>query len=199
MIAYILDSLNFKPGAFFGVWASLIAAQVAFFFSSSLILTFNSIPLGLLAALLCAQTNFLIGAWASLQFKWVQLENPTIVLALERLLFACVPFAASSIFTWATTAAVGIFRFPSPLNYLLVTVTMLGGAAGAGASALGMISDAFSSVAFTALAVTVSSAGAIVVGFPLLGLQCRLWDLTTPKIVFADLDRNALCSFSLSS
>ena len=71
MIAYILDSLNFKPGAFFGVWASLIAAQVAFFFSSSLILTFNSIPLGLLAALLCAQTNFLIGAWASLQFKWV--------------------------------------------------------------------------------------------------------------------------------
>ena len=45
MITYILDSLNFKPGAFFGVWASLIAAQVAFFFSSSLILTFNSIPL----------------------------------------------------------------------------------------------------------------------------------------------------------
>jgi hypothetical protein len=47
-------------------------------------------------------------------------------------------------------------------------VTMLGGAAGAGASALGMISDAFSYWSFTALAVTVSSAGAIVVGFPLL-------------------------------
>jgi len=313
MIAYILDSLNFKSGAFFGVWASLIAAQVAFFFSSSLIFTFNSIPLGLLAALLCAQTNFLIGAWASLQFKWIQLENPSIVLALERLLFACVPFSASSIFTWATTAAVGMqnaayylmilncvfywmfaiprtssfkakqevkyhggevpddnfilsplegcfhtlnllffplvfhvashysvifssaasvcdllllffipflfqlyastrgalwwvtknanqlhsirvvngavalivvviclefrvvfhsfgryIQVPSPWNYLLVTVTMLGGAAGAGASALGMISDAFSSAAFTALAVIVSSAGALVVGFPVL-------------------------------
>jgi hypothetical protein len=62
MIAYIIDSLNFKSGAFFCVWASLIAAQIAFFFSSSLIFTFNSIPLGLLAAFLCAQTNFLIGA-----------------------------------------------------------------------------------------------------------------------------------------
>jgi hypothetical protein len=59
-------------------------------------------------------------------------------------------------------------QVPPPLNYLLVTVTMLGGAAGAGASALGMISDAFSYWSFTALAVTVSSAGAIVVGFPLL-------------------------------
>ncbi|KAJ6428483.1 hypothetical protein OIU84_023829 [Salix udensis] len=315
MIAYILDSVNFKSGAFFGVWASLITAQIAFYFSSSLIFTFNSIPLGLLAAFLCAQTNFLIGAWASLQFKWIQLENPTIVLALERLLFACVPFVASSIFTWATISAVGMqnaayylmvfncvfywmfaiprvssfrskqevkyhggevpddnfilsplecclhtlnllffplvfhvashysvifssaasvcdllllffipflfqlyastrgalwwvtknvnqlhsirvvngavalivvviclevrvvfhsfgryIQVPPPLNYLLVTVTMLGGAAGAGVSALGMNSDAFSYWAFTALTVTVSSVGAIVVGFPVLFL-----------------------------
>ncbi|KAF2288405.1 hypothetical protein GH714_007256 [Hevea brasiliensis] len=59
-------------------------------------------------------------------------------------------------------------QVPPPLNYLLVTLTMLGGAAGAGAYALGMISDAFSSVAFTALTVIVSAAGAIVVGFPIL-------------------------------
>lgn len=59
-------------------------------------------------------------------------------------------------------------QVPPPLNYLLVTTTMLGGAAGAGAYALGMISDAFSSMAFTALAVVVSVAGAIVVGFPVL-------------------------------
>ncbi|PRQ25018.1 hypothetical protein RchiOBHm_Chr6g0278911 [Rosa chinensis] len=57
-------------------------------------------------------------------------------------------------------------QVPLLLNYLLVTTTMLGGAAGASAYALGMISDAFSSLAFTALAVVVSAAGAIVVGFP---------------------------------
>nr|ASU91613.1 no exine formation 1 [Tapiscia sinensis] len=313
MIAYIIDSLNFKSGSFFGVWFSLIAAQIAFFFSSSLMLTFNSVPLGLLAAFLCAETNFLIGVWASLQFKWIQIENPSIVLALERLLFASVPFAASTLFTWATISAVGMnnasyylmafncifywlyaiprvssfkakqevkyhggevpddnlilsplescfhtlnllffpllfhiashysvifssaasvcdllllffipflfqlyastrgalwwvtknahqlhsirvvngavalvvvvicleirvifhsfgryIQVPPPLNYLLVTTTMLGGAAGAGAYALGMISDAFSSLAFTALAVVVSAAGAIVVGFPIV-------------------------------
>ncbi|PQP98922.1 uncharacterized protein Pyn_12514 [Prunus yedoensis var. nudiflora] len=61
-------------------------------------------------------------------------------------------------------------QVPPPMNYLLVTTTMLGGAAGAGAYALGMISDAFSSMAFTALAVVVSVAGAIVVGFPVLFL-----------------------------
>lgn len=315
MIAYILDSLNFKSGSFFGVWFSLIAAQIAFFFSSSIFSTFNSIPLSLLAAFLCAETNFLIGVWASLQFKWIQIENPSIVLALERLLFACVPFAASALFAWATISAVGMnnasyylmafncvfywvfsiprissfktkqevgyhggevpddililgplescfhtlnllffplvfhiashysvmflsaasvsdlfllffipflfllyastrgalwwvtknahqlqsirvvngaialvvvvicleirvvfhsfgryIQVPPPLNYLLVTTTMLGGASAAGAYAVGMIGDAFSSLAFTALAVLVSAAGAIVVGFPILFL-----------------------------
>ncbi|PON57011.1 no exine formation [Parasponia andersonii] len=319
MISYILDSINLKPGAFFGVWLSLLFSQIAFFFStsSSLFSSFSySLPLTILAAFLCAHTTFLIGVWASLQFRWIQIENPSIVLALERLLFACIPFPASALFTWATISALGIthassyylmafnclfywlysiprlssfktkhqakfhggqvpddnfilghldscfhtlnllffpllfhvashysllfssaaalsdvfllffipflfqlysstrgalwwvtknpqhlhsirvtngavslvvlvvcleirvvfhsfgryIQVPPPLNYLLVTTTMLGGAAAAGAYALGMISDAFSSLAFTGLAVLVSAAGAIVVGFPLLFL-----------------------------
>ncbi|CAL1358924.1 unnamed protein product [Linum trigynum] len=108
MLSYILDSLDLKSAAFFGVWLSLIASQIAFFFTSSLISALSSVPLGLLASFLCAQANFLIGVWASLQFKWIQLENPSIVLALERLLFACIPFTASSIFAWATISAVGM-------------------------------------------------------------------------------------------
>ena len=47
-------------------------------------------------------------------------------------------------------------------------MTLLGGGAGAGASVLGMVSGGFSSVVFTGLAVVVSAAGAIVVGFPIL-------------------------------
>ncbi|KAJ0243426.1 No exine formation 1 [Hirschfeldia incana] len=313
LISYIVDSLDVKYGAFLGIWMSLITAQIAFFFSSPLLSSFDSLPLGLLASFLCAETTFLIGCWISIQFKWIQLENPSIVVALERLLFACVPFVASSFFAWATISAVGmnnssyyflvfacvfywlfavprvssfktkqeakyhggeipddnyilgplessflslnlmfmpllfhvashysvmfssaasvsdllllffvpflfqlyastrgglwwvtkdshqlqsirivngaiamvvivicleirvVFRsfgkyiqVPPPLNYLLVTTTLLGGAAGAGASVLGMISSGLSSAFFTALAVIVSSAGAIVVGFPLL-------------------------------
>lgn len=321
MISYILDSLNFKSGSFFSIWFSLVFGQIAFFFSSSLFVTFNSIPLALLAALQCGQTNFLIGIWASLQFKWIQIEYPSIVLALERLLFACAPFAASTLFTWATVSAIGMnnasyyllafncvfywlfsiprvssfktkqegsyhggevpddililgqlescfhtlnllfiplafhiashysvmfssaasvcdlfllffipflfqlyastrgalwwvtrnvhqlqsirivngavalivvvvclevrvifhsfgryIQVPPPLNYLLVTVTMLGGAALAGAYAIGMVADAFSSIAFTTFSVVVSAAGAIVVGFPVL--VCTIFSIT---------------------
>lgn len=60
---------------------------------------------------------------------------------------------------------------PPPLNYLLVTVTMLGGASAVGAYAVGLIEDAFSSAAFTALSVLVSAAGAIVIGFPIVVLN----------------------------
>jgi hypothetical protein len=57
---------------------------------------------------------------------------------------------------------------PPPLNYLLVTVTMLGGALGLAAHAAGKVGDTVSSVAFTGLAVLVSGAGAVVIGFPLV-------------------------------
>ncbi|KAK7295819.1 hypothetical protein RJT34_18731 [Clitoria ternatea] len=318
MISYILDSLNFKPAAFFAVWFSLIFSQLAFFFtaSSSFLASFNSsVALALLASFLCAHTTFLIGVWSSLQFKWLLLENPSIALSLERLLFASLPISASSLFAWAAIAAVGInnaayyllafncffywlfslprlssfktkhearfhggevpqdsfilgplescvhtlyllfipllfhlashynlvlsspssfcdllllffvpflfqlyastrgalwwvtnnpnqlhsirvvngavalvfvvvalevrvvfhsfgryIQVPPPLNYVLVTITMLGGASAAGAYAMGMVSDALSSVAFTTSAIVVSSAGAVVVGFPILFL-----------------------------
>ncbi|KAK1272029.1 hypothetical protein QJS04_geneDACA020997 [Acorus gramineus] len=64
---------------------------------------------------------------------------------------------------------------PPPLDYVLVTVAMLGGAASAGAFAVGLVNDAFGSMAFTAMAMMVSAAGAIVVGFP-------LWLLPLPLI-----------------
>lgn len=319
MLVYILDSLNFKSASFFAVWFTLVSAQIVFFISStsSLYLTFSqSVPLTVIALFLCAFSNFLLGVWASIQFKWIQIEYPTIVLALERLLFACIPFVASALFTWATVSAIGMspnasssyylmsfsclfywlfsiprvssfklkqeilyhggqvptdnliltdlescvqtlhllfspllfhiasrhsvlfssassisdlcllffipFLFqlyastrgalwwltknehqiqsirlvngavalvvvvvcleirvvfhsfahylhvPPPFSYFLVTVTMLGGAVGAAACALGIIADALSSIVFTGLAVLVSGSGAIVVGFPIL-------------------------------
>ncbi|KAJ0740521.1 hypothetical protein HanOQP8_Chr06g0217721 [Helianthus annuus] len=313
MVAYVLDSLNFKSGSFFAVWFTIISAQIVFCFSSSLFTSFNSVILGLLGCCVCGFASFLIGVWASLQFKWIQIEFPTIVLAFERILFACTPVIGSVLFSWATVSAVGMMnasyyymvfncvfywlysiprvssfkmkqevsyhggevpddslvlgqlesclhslhllffplmfhivshsailfssastvcdlfllffvpflfllyastrgalwwvtksehqlrsirvvngavalvivvvclevrvvfhsfaryiQVPWPLNYVLVTVTMLGGAAGAGAYEMNMIADASSSLAFTGLAVFVSAAGAIVVGFPVL-------------------------------
>ncbi|CAD5182620.1 uncharacterized protein LOC103979353 [Musa acuminata AAA Group] len=303
ILTYLLDSLRLKSAAFFAVWASLIASQLAFFFSASV---YYAPLLAGLALLLCAETTFLIGVWASLQFRWIKIESPSILPALERLLFACIPIIVPALFTWATVSALGmvnaayylmaysclfywlfalprssafksqkheagesqilgpfegclhtlyllfvplLFRVgshhatvfssfssvcdllllffipflfqlyasmkgalwwvtrdahqmhqirvvngavamvvvviclevrvvfhsfgrylhaPPPLNYLLVTVTMLGGASGVGAYAVGMVGDAFSSAAFTVLSVLVSAAGAIVIGFPVL-------------------------------
>lgn len=56
-------------------------------------------------ALICIETSFLIVVWASLQFLWNQLENPTMVAALKRL-FACVPIAAAAVFTWAVVSTI---------------------------------------------------------------------------------------------
>lgn len=66
-------------------------------------------------------------------------------------------------------------QVPPPFSYLLVTATMLGGAAAAGAFALGMIADTVSSLAFMVMAVVASAAGAIVVGFP-------IWLLPLPSV-----------------
>ena len=78
-----------------------------------------SLPLYCLGILLSFEVNFLIGVWASLQFRWLQIENPTVVLALERVLFACIPFAASSVQVWGIITSVGITNSPF---YLMVTL-----------------------------------------------------------------------------
>jgi hypothetical protein len=68
--------------------------------------TIDSWPLYILAVLVCCEVNFMIGVWASLQFWWLHLENPSIFVTLERLLFAYIPFIVSVIWTWGVVAAV---------------------------------------------------------------------------------------------
>lgn len=119
MLSYILDALHIKHGAFFGIWGSIFASQLAFLIAGTSFSHMVSLPLYSLALVLSFEVNFLIGIWASLQFKWLQLENPSVVLALERLLFACIPFAASAVQTWGIVAAVGIANAPFYLMAIL--------------------------------------------------------------------------------
>lgn len=108
MVSYILDSLHLKQGAMFGIWGALFATGFAMILSGSTFSSSASITLHILAFFVSFQLMFLIGVWASLQFRWLQLENPSVVLALERLLFACIPFTACTIQTWGVVAAVGM-------------------------------------------------------------------------------------------
>ncbi|XP_002985306.2 uncharacterized protein LOC9649684 [Selaginella moellendorffii] len=107
MISYILDSLLLKRAAFFGVWGSLFAAGIAFFVTG-INLSSSSWALQGLGLLVLMELIFLIGVWASLQFRWLQLENPSVVIALERLLFATTPIVAGACQTWGIVAAAGV-------------------------------------------------------------------------------------------
>ncbi|KAJ7567721.1 hypothetical protein O6H91_01G003700 [Diphasiastrum complanatum] len=108
MVSYILDALQMKHGAFFGIWATLAATIVSLALTGQGISGFMSWPLNVLSYGVLLELMFLVGVWASLQFRWLQLENPSVVVALERLLFACMLFAAGSIQTWGVISAIGL-------------------------------------------------------------------------------------------
>eukprot|EP00850_Spirogloea_muscicola_P017425 SM000149S01360 [mRNA] locus=s149:280764:287589:- [translate_table: standard] len=119
MAAYILDALQMRLAAFFGIWATLFACAAAAALSG---LGFApGLPLALSGLVLftCLHLIFLCGIWASLQFRWLQLEQPAVVLALERLLFACCPLVAAAIQTWGVIAAAGVAAAPFYLMPIL--------------------------------------------------------------------------------
>ena len=45
--------------------------------------------------------------WATLQFKWIQLQYPVVVLAFEKLLLATAFTVAAMVQSWGLIAAVG--------------------------------------------------------------------------------------------
>lgn len=64
-------------------------------------------------------TSNLAGAWATLQFKWMQLRYPVVVLALEKLVLATTFSTAATVQAWGLTAAVGAAVAPFYLTPLL--------------------------------------------------------------------------------
>jgi hypothetical protein len=78
-------------------------------------------PLLLLSPPPCA------GLWATLQFKWIQLQYPAVVLAFEKLLLTgCIPVAAAVI-TWGLAAGVGMSNAPFFLATILCGLYFLFG------------------------------------------------------------------------
>ncbi len=58
------------------------------------------------------------GVWATIQFKWVQLQYPVVCLALEKLLVSATFPAAAMVLSWGAFAAVGAEAAP----YYLVAI-----------------------------------------------------------------------------
>lgn len=94
MVVYLMDALQYREGAFTCSWAMLIAANIAFFFS---LLTTSDAPVFLQLGLLFANLllTVLSGMWASLQFRWMQIQYPAVALVFERyVLTASLPVAS---------------------------------------------------------------------------------------------------------
>jgi hypothetical protein len=126
MGAYILDGMRFKEGAFTAVWATLAVAHLALAYNS-LLLENTDFPLllALLALAMCSLTLFLIGVWATLQFKWIQLQHPAVAVAFEKmLLIGCLPVAAA-MQAWGIASSTGMDTAPFFLAALLCVLYYL--------------------------------------------------------------------------
>uniref|UniRef100_A0A7S0WJN6 Uncharacterized protein n=1 Tax=Pyramimonas obovata TaxID=1411642 RepID=A0A7S0WJN6_9CHLO len=112
MIAYLLDALRVREGALVAVWLTLLVVNFGLLFSGDI---FNGIRPWSQALLLYATAGevfFLFGLWGTLQFRWLQLQHPGVVLAAERLLFASCPIMGSVVQTWGIASATGAENAP---------------------------------------------------------------------------------------
>lgn len=65
------------------------------------------------------------GVWATLQFKWVQMQYPVVVVAFEKLLLGgCLPVAAT-VQGWGIIAAMGLAAAPFYLAPILAVLYCL--------------------------------------------------------------------------
>ncbi|CAI5457977.1 unnamed protein product [Closterium sp. Yama58-4] len=126
MLSYVLDALQLRTAAFVAIWTAFFSTAAAIAFSGVGFAPHVPVPLSLLVLLSAVNLVFLCGVWVSLQFRWLHLEHPFVVLTLERLLFACAPITAVAIVTWGLVAAVGIVTIRGSAGRNPTTVFILG-------------------------------------------------------------------------
>lgn len=108
MGAYMMDAMRYKEGAFLASWATLALANLSMGYSTLFLDNEYPLFLALLALLLNSATLFLLGCWATLQFKWIQIQYPAVVVAFERMLMTSCLFTGGTVLYWGTVVHNGI-------------------------------------------------------------------------------------------
>ena len=119
---YILDLLGAKEGAVVALWLALGSANLAVLArtlgggSGSASARGGVRWAGLVVRLLSASTHsqlfFLLAAWGTVQFRWVQQQHLPACIVFERVLLGGAPVAAAAVLGLGLTAAVGAAQAP---------------------------------------------------------------------------------------
>eukprot|EP00958_Prasinococcus_capsulatus_P021910 scaffold3036_cov414-Prasinococcus_capsulatus_cf.AAC.19 len=108
MVSYLLDVLRVREGTLFMIWGTLLAVNFGLVVSGAFFQSGRPWYIGVGLLLLSGQAYFVAGAWATLQFKWVQLQYPGVTLAFEKLVFAATPLVCTCVLTWTIVGLFGI-------------------------------------------------------------------------------------------
>ncbi len=144
MIAYVLDAMRYREGSFLAVWATLLVTNVGLGYG--LVVEDSDsggypgggqgalgVVLGVVGRLVMnSGLLFLVGAWATLQYRWIQRQYPAVVMAFEKVLMTGgLPVAGTGlgwglvggggvwmeegVWLWAGVLCVGYWWFGRPL------------------------------------------------------------------------------------
>ena len=86
---YIMDYMNYKSGTLTSVWLCIFAVWIGVYGSNISLLMMSW--LNIFVVVNVTMFLLLLGAFATIQFKWLQLQHPEIALATERVLLGLSP------------------------------------------------------------------------------------------------------------
>ena len=121
--SYILDLLRYPEMTLVCIWLTLFSIYLAMLIESDLFFA----PLRpTIISLFLLTTNgimlFLCGLWASLQFKWVEMEHPNVSRWMESVLVASILPVCGALIGWTLMASVGAVLAPFYLQIVLMTL-----------------------------------------------------------------------------
>ncbi|CAD7699316.1 unnamed protein product [Ostreobium quekettii] len=128
MVTYIMDALRLREAAFASVWFTLVVANIGFLTGIRGLMKGRSAALTVGIIGMMGVTLMLHGIWATVQFKWIQMRYPMVVLAMERLLLSSSLVLGLVVQGFGAAGAVGIDTAPfymAALGCVLYALCML--------------------------------------------------------------------------
>ena len=112
MSVYILDAMRLKEASFGAAWLTLGLSNMSMIFSTLVFGDEKSTFLAVLIFLLNTAALYMTGLWVTLQFKWIQLQHPPIVMAFEKMVISGAFSVGFTVLPWGIISGVGMSNAP---------------------------------------------------------------------------------------